>query len=114
VLDELVQEGGRQAGPASALVLENDLRERDRGEVLARAGVHHGDLAAGADHLLDLLEGDVAALLGVVELAVGVALDDVRHRPPILTLRVNAHKNRWKQRDRLRVFTAAPSRRKYA
>src|SRR6266850_2524084 len=98
VLDELMEERGGQARAARALVLEDDLRERDRGEVLAGPRVHHGDLATAADHLLDLLEGDVPALLRVVELTVGVPLDDVRHRAAILTPRVNGHKNRRRVR----------------
>ena len=65
---------------AIALVLEDDLGQRDRREVFPARRVDHGDLAAGANHLLDLLERHVAALLRVVQLTVGVPLDDVRHR----------------------------------
>src|SRR6185369_992569 len=88
------QDFGGEAGASRALVLEDDLGERDRGEVFTGGGVHDGDLSPRPDHLLDLFEGDVPALLRVVELSVGVALDDVRHRPASLTPRVNAHKNR--------------------
>src|SRR5262249_12176818 len=83
MLDELVQERRRQGAPVIALVLEDDLRERHRRQVFAGRGVHDGDLLAVTDHLLDLFEGDVAALLRVVELPVGVPLDDVRHGGPL-------------------------------
>src|SRR2546422_237357 len=72
VLDELMQERRGQVRAVIALVLEDDLRERHRGQVLAARRVDHGDLAPGAHHLLDLLEGDVAALLRLVELAIRV------------------------------------------
>jgi hypothetical protein len=75
VLDELVKKGGGQAGAVAPLVLENDLREGDRGQVFARRDIDDGDLLAGADQLL---ERDVAALLGIVELTVRVTLDDIR------------------------------------
>src|SRR5262249_18319300 len=82
VLDELMQERGGQRGAMVALVLEDDLGQGDRCQVLAGRGVDHRDLFSGANHLLDLLEGDVAALLSVVELSVRVPLDDVRHGTP--------------------------------
>src|SRR5439155_13648778 len=44
VLDELVQEGRGQIRAVVALVLEDDLRECHRGEVLAAGRVHDGDL----------------------------------------------------------------------
>src|SRR5439155_7131025 len=65
-----------------ALVLEDDLGQGDRRQVFAGGGVDHRDLLAGANHLLDLLERDVATLLRVVELSVQVPFDDVRHRTP--------------------------------
>src|SRR5439155_3700511 len=63
-------------------------------DLLAAGRVHDGDLPPRADHLLDLLEGHVAAFLRVVELAIGVPLDHVRHVRASLTPRVNAHKKR--------------------
>src|SRR5438445_603130 len=79
VLDELVEKGGGKARAMAPLVLENDLRESDRGQVFSRGDIHHGNLLAGADQLLELLERDVAALLSIVELSVRVPLDDIRH-----------------------------------
>src|SRR5678815_3407943 len=79
VLDELVEEGGGQRGAAVPLVLENDLGERDRGQVFPRGHVHDRDLLARADELFELFERDVPALLRIVELAVRVTLDHVRH-----------------------------------
>src|SRR5262245_30230118 len=79
VLDELVEEGSGQIAPVAPLRLQDDLREGDRGQILAGGRVDHGDLLPRPDHVLDLVEGHVAALLGVVELPVRVALDDVRH-----------------------------------
>jgi hypothetical protein len=63
----------------TSLIFENDLGEGHRGEIVAGGGVDHRDLLAGPDHLLQLFERDVPALLGVVELAVRVPLDDVGH-----------------------------------
>src|SRR5262249_62181595 len=48
---------------------------------------------AGADELLELFEGDVATLLRIVELAIRIALDNVRHAES-LTPRVNPLKQR--------------------
>src|SRR6266851_1583826 len=79
MLDQLMQESRRQAGPTAALVLEDDLRQRHRGQVLAGRDVHDGELLAGADQLLQPLQRHVAVLLGVVELPIRVPLDDVRH-----------------------------------
>src|SRR3989441_11677690 len=90
-----MEKGRRERTAVIALVLENDLGERHRRQVFAGGGVHDRDLLAVADHLLDFFEGDVAALLRVVELPIGVPLDDVRHGRPLrdvtmtpLTLRV--------------------------
>src|SRR5262249_3414922 len=80
VLDELMPAPRRPARPPCALVFQDDLGQRDGGQILARSGVDDRDLPAAANHLLDLLEGDVPALLRVVELPVRVAFDDVRHR----------------------------------
>jgi hypothetical protein len=60
------------------LFLEDDLRQRDRGEVVLGAVVDDLHLGALLDHLGDLVERDVPALHGVVELPVRVALDDLR------------------------------------
>ena len=60
------------------LFLEDNLRQRHRGEVFLRAVVDDLDLDALLHHLGDLVERDVPALDRVVELAVGVPLDDLR------------------------------------
>ena len=83
MLDELVKERGGERGAMIALVLEDDLGQGHRGEILAGRRVDDGDLFARADHLLDLFEGDVSTLLRIVELSVGVAFDDVRHGAPL-------------------------------
>ena len=74
-----MEEGGRKRGAVVTFILEDDLGERDRREVLAARGVHDGDLLAAADHLLDFFEGDVPALLRVVQLTIRIPLDDVGH-----------------------------------
>src|SRR2546425_3195292 len=83
VLDELVEEADRQAATMVALVLEDDLGQGHGGEVFARRRVDDGDLLARADHLFDLLEGQVPTLFGVVEVPMRVPLDDVRHGTPL-------------------------------
>jgi hypothetical protein len=62
-----------------ALALEDDLGQGDRCQVLPGRHVDDRDLLPRADQLLEFLERDVSALLGVVELAVRVPLDHVRH-----------------------------------
>src|SRR4029077_17729399 len=79
VLDELVKECGWERGAMIALVLEDDLGQGHRRQVFAGGGIHHRDLLAGANHLLDFLEGDVATFLRIVELSIRVPRDDVRH-----------------------------------
>src|SRR4030095_13566471 len=91
VLDELMQERRGQSRATAALVLEDDLGEGDRGQVFPRRDVHYRDLLARTNQLLELFEGDVAALLRIVELPVGIALDDVRH-----IARLTPHTNRLK------------------
>jgi len=106
VLDELVKEADRQTAAMATLVLEDNLGQGHAGEVLTRRRVDHGHLLTRADHLLDLLEGDVPTLLSVVEFPVRVPLDDVRHGTPLrgtsppgvmmdrITLRVKGHAER--------------------
>jgi predicted dithiol-disulfide oxidoreductase (DUF899 family) len=62
-----------------ALGVDQDLRERHRGDVLAALVVDHLHLLVGFEEVGDALERDVAAGLGVVELAVRVALDQDGH-----------------------------------
>ena len=77
---ELVQQLARQErGPLAAFV-EDHLGEGLGGHVEAGGVVHHPHLLPGANPGRQLLERDVAALLGVVELATLVALDQPDHR----------------------------------
>src|SRR5208282_765308 len=55
-----------------------NLREGDGSQVILAAVVDNLHFRALLDHLGDFVERDVAALDGVVELAVGVPLDDLR------------------------------------
>src|SRR5438128_6232313 len=114
-----MEEGRRQRRPVVSLVLEDDLRECHRGQVLAARRIEDRDLLAGADHLLDLFERHVAAFLGVVELSVRVSLDDVRHRTRTASLTpcVKPHKattratlrGKWRGQREL-IFSATASR----
>src|SRR5262249_10452330 len=71
--DELDQERDREE-PGGVPVLEDDLGEGGSSEVGAALRVDHLDVRAGLDALGDLVEADVAALLGVVEAPVPVLL----------------------------------------
>src|SRR5262249_4720 len=76
LVDE-VAEGAERDGPRLRFqILGDDQRKRDLRLVLLRRVVDDLDLFARPDHLADLLEGDVPAVLGIVELTVGVALDN--------------------------------------
>src|SRR5206468_5308290 len=75
VLDQLVEKRRGERGAPVALVLQDDLGERHGREVFARGHVDDRDLLARANQLFELLEGDVATLLRVVELAIGIPLD---------------------------------------
>ena len=63
----------------SALVPDENLRERDLGDVFARLLVDDLHGLTLVEELCDALERDVAAGFGVVELAVGIALDQDCH-----------------------------------
>src|SRR6185436_4770038 len=67
------------------LFLEDDLRQRDRGQVFLGLVVDDLDVVAVANHLADLVQRNVATVLGVIELAICVSLDDsrVRHLAPV-------------------------------
>ena len=87
LVDELLQRLERNRAAVRLLLLEDDLRERDLGQIVLRVVVDDLHFFAAADHLGDLQERDVPAVLRVVELAVRVALDDA---PP---------DRRWRARD---------------
>ena len=77
-LDELSHRTQGDEVLLTLLFLEDDLRERDRGQVFFASVVEHLDFFALTDHQRDLLQGDVLAALRVVQLAVTVALDNAR------------------------------------
>ena len=88
LLDEIAQRAERDAAGLGLQVLGDDQRQRDLGLVLLGRVVDDLHLFAGADHLADLQERDVAAVLRVVELPVRVALDDA---PRLLRRRRSLH-----------------------
>src|SRR6185369_8932734 len=79
VLDDLAQHGEREEAALSPLLLEYDLRERDRGEVLTAVVLDDLDVLARLHPATDFVERDVAALARVVQLAVAVPLDEPAH-----------------------------------
>jgi hypothetical protein len=74
--DELEQQRHREQ--ARSAVFFDDLEQGDLGKILAALGVDDPDVGAGQDPLLELFEGDVLAVGGVVEPPVGVFLDEQR------------------------------------
>src|SRR5208337_2836662 len=77
-LDQLRKQRSRYR-TVGALAVDENLRERDRGDVLARLVIDHPNLATTLDQFGDALERDVTTGLCVVELAVCVALDQDSH-----------------------------------
>src|ERR1041384_4885084 len=66
VLDDLAQHAQGEETALLPLLLEDDLRERHRGEILAGVVLEDLDVLAGLHPAADLLERDVAALARVV------------------------------------------------
>jgi hypothetical protein len=64
--DQLVQELHGKDPQLLRIVIQHDLRENLRGDVLARLGAGNVDLGPAADHLEDLFQHHVAAPRGVV------------------------------------------------
>jgi hypothetical protein len=60
-----------------ALLARDDLGEDHGGQVFARVTLDHRDVSAVPDETGDVLERDVPPRVSVVELAVGVLLDQV-------------------------------------
>ncbi len=90
--------------------------ERDRGQVFLGLVVDDLDVVAVADHLADLIERDVPAVLRVVELAIGVSLDDPRlghGRSPGVHALVDGRLNDSK-RITHRAMTSTSARRRYS
>src|SRR3989449_5347801 len=82
VLDDLAQHAQRQKPALPPLLLEDDLREGDGGQVLAGVVLEDLHVLAGLYPAPDLVERHVAALARVVELAIAIALDESAHRSP--------------------------------
>src|SRR5439155_22036917 len=82
VLDDLAQHAKRQRPALPPLLLEDDLREGDGGQVLAGVVLEDLHVLAGLYPAPDLVERHVAALARVVELAIAIALDESAHRSP--------------------------------
>src|SRR5206468_5249509 len=76
VLDDLAQHAQRQEPALPPLLLEDDLREGDGGQVLAGVVLEDLHVLAGLYPAPDLVERHVAALARVVELAIAIALDE--------------------------------------
>src|SRR5690606_34326464 len=74
--DELAEQLGGEHRLAGRFVLGDDLQQDRAGQVLAGLGVADLELLAVEDQLPDVLDGDVARDLGVVETPVRVLLDD--------------------------------------
>ncbi len=79
-LDDVAHRAERQEAALLLLFLEDDLRQRDGRQIFLGLVVDDLDVVALPDHLADLIERDVPAVLRVVELAVRVTLDDPRFR----------------------------------
>src|SRR5439155_19699873 len=80
VLDDLAQHAQREEPVVPPLLLEDDLREGDGGQVLAGVVLEDLHVLASLHPAPDLVERHVAALARVVELAVAVAFDESAHR----------------------------------
>src|SRR5947207_59202 len=77
---------GADAPLDQPLLLEDDLRKGDGGQVLAGVVLEDLHVLASLHPAPDLVERHVAALARVVELAVAVAFDESAHRPlPAIT-----------------------------
>src|SRR5690606_6756855 len=76
--DDLAEQLGREHWLPVLLVLGDDLQQHLPGQVLAALGVADLEVLAVDDQLADVLDGDVARNVGVVEATVRILLDDAR------------------------------------
>src|SRR3546814_1627005 len=76
--DDLAQQLGRQHRLPVLFMLGDDLQQHLPGQVIAALGVADLEVLAVDDQLADILDGDVAGDVGVVEATVRVFLDDAR------------------------------------
>src|SRR5262249_1080695 len=83
-LADVAHRAKREEAALLLFLLEDDLRQCDRREVLFGLVVDDLDVVAIANHLADLVERYISAVLGVVQLAVRISLDDpgLGHRAP--------------------------------
>src|SRR5690606_14208212 len=90
--DDLRQQLGREHRLPVLLVLGDDLQQHLPGQVLAALGVADLEVLAVDDQLADILDGDVAGNVRVVEAAVRIFLDDARlgHGAKALTRRLRS------------------------
>ena len=77
--DQIMEHIIGEEGGAPSSLFGDDLGERLRRDVIRRLVVDHANLLPTADPSGQFLERDVAALLGVVEFAATVALDESNH-----------------------------------
>ena len=75
--DDLFERIKRQNASALLFLFVNDLRQRDARQVLFGLVVDDRDVLAALDHGGNVLERDVTARLGIVQLAILIALDDL-------------------------------------
>src|SRR5439155_25710135 len=78
VADDVAQNGKRQETALSPLLLEDDLREGDRRQIITAVVLEDLHLLARLHPAPDLLESDVTTLAGIVELPIPVPL----YEPP--------------------------------
>ena len=74
--DDLRQHIGRKQGLTPGFGFQNDLQQYGTGDVLFRCGIDYLDQFPSDDELAELGQGDVFALLGIVQPAVGVLFDN--------------------------------------
>src|SRR5262249_12345742 len=79
VLDQIAEQRQRQVTVPLPLLFQDDLRERDRRQVLAGLVLDDLHVLAGLHPASDLVEGDVPALTPVVPLSGAVPLHETWH-----------------------------------
>ena len=79
LLDDPAQRRQAKQAVLALLLLEDDLREGDGGEIFAAVVVDDAQVVAGAHQLRDAVERHVAARVRIVHFAVAVAFDEPGH-----------------------------------
>lgn len=80
-LNDHAQRLNGEHAPVAFLFLENNLGQRDGGQVFTRAVIDDAHFLTQPNHDCDLVESYVATALGVVELSIAVALDELHGDP---------------------------------